>query len=226
MTFLVELFSGLMANFFVKSILRLALSVLVGVLIGSERAKHGRAAGMRTHALVALGACLTSLMSIYVSDVLGSGGDVMRISAQVISGIGFLGAGMIIIKNNDIITGLTTAAGVWTTSIIGIAIGYGFYAGAIITTMLFLISIIIFTRFEKEKKATELIYVEINDLYKTNETIDEVSKKINSEITYTVIPPKSGFQGNLGLMITISRQIKFDITCLCEIEHVVFVTEE
>jgi putative Mg2+ transporter-C (MgtC) family protein len=55
---------------------------------------------MRTHALVALGACLTSLMSVYLSDVLGTGGDVMRISAQVVSGIGFLGAGMIIIKNN------------------------------------------------------------------------------------------------------------------------------
>lgn len=224
--FLVELFLGLLENFFVKSVLRLAISVLVGVLIGSERAKHGRAAGMRTHVLVALGACLTSLMSIYVSDVLGAGGDVMRISAQVISGIGFLGAGMIIIKNNDIITGLTTAAGVWTTSIIGIALGYGFYVGAIITTVLFLISIIIFTRFEKEKKATELVYVEINDLYKTNETIVEISKMINSEITYTVMPPKSGFQGNLGLMITISKQVKFDITCLCEIENVVLVAEE
>ena len=145
MAFFGELVSGLMGNFFVKSVLRLALSVVVGVLIGSERAKHGRAAGMRTHALVALGACLTSLMSIFVSDILGAGGDVMRISAQVISGIGFLGAGMIIIKNNDIITGLTTAAGVWTTSIIGISLGYGFYTGAIVTTVLFLISIIIFT---------------------------------------------------------------------------------
>lgn len=221
-----ELFSGLFANFFIKSIIRLTLSVVVGVLIGSERAKHGRAAGMRTHALVALGACLTSLMSIYVSEILGTGGDVMRISAQVISGIGFLGAGMIIIKNNDIITGLTTAAGVWTTGIIGIAIGYGFYLGAIITTVLFLISIIIFTRFEKQKRSTEIVYVEVDDLYKTNQTMDKISEKINSEITFSVIPPKSGTQGNLGLIITISNQIKFDINCLCEIEHVVFVVEE
>ncbi len=226
MAFLGELFSGLFANFFIKSIIRLTLSVVVGVLIGSERAKHGRAAGMRTHALVALGACLTSLMSIYVSDILGTGGDVMRISAQVISGIGFLGAGMIIIKNNDIITGLTTAAGVWTTGIIGIAIGYGFYLGAIVTTVLFLISIIIFTRFEKQKRSTEIVYVELDNLYKTNQTMDKISKKINSEITFSVIPPKSGTQGDLGLIITISNQIKFDINCLCEIEHVVFVVEE
>lgn len=213
-------------QFLIESFVRLLLSVAIGLVIGSERARHGRAAGMRTHVLVALGACLTSLMSIYVSDVLGIGGDVMRISAQVISGIGFLGAGMIIIKNNDIITGLTTAAGVWTTSIIGIALGYGFYTGAIICAMLFMASILIFAKFERRKKSTELVYVEINDLYKANQTIDKIHKLIDCEITYTVMPPKSGFQGNLGLMITVSKQIKFDITCLCEIESVVFVAEE
>ena len=87
--------------FLLKIVIRLILSVIVGLIIGSERAKHGRAAGMRTHTLVALGACLTSLMSVYLSEVVGVQGDIMRISAQVISGIGFLGAGMIIIKNND-----------------------------------------------------------------------------------------------------------------------------
>lgn len=107
---------------------RSILSVIIGGLIGSERARHGRAAGMRTHILVCLGSALTSMMSVYVSQILGNGGDILRIPAQVISGIGFLGAGMIILKNNNVITGLTTAAGVWTTSIIGIAVGYGFYS--------------------------------------------------------------------------------------------------
>ena len=88
--------------FLLKAFLRLFASVVIGLIIGGERAKHGRAAGMRTHTLVALGACLTSLMSVYINEVLGTGGDIMRISAQVVSGIGFLGAGMIIIKNNDI----------------------------------------------------------------------------------------------------------------------------
>ncbi len=213
-------------KFLIESAVRLILSVVIGVIIGSERAKHGRAAGMRTHALVALGACLTSLMSVYISKYIGSDGDVMRISAQVISGIGFLGAGMIIIKNNDIITGLTTAAGVWTTSIIGIALGYGFYTGAIIGAILFLVSIVIFTRFEKKKRATEIIYVEINDLYKANQTVAEISKALNTEFAYTVMPPKSAYQGNLGILITISKQIKIDITNLCEIENVVYVCEE
>lgn len=213
-------------KFLIEVVIRLVLSVVVGVLIGSERAKHGRAAGMRTHVLVALGACLTSLMSIYVSDILGAGGDVMRISAQVISGIGFLGAGMIIIKNNDIITGLTTAAGVWTTSIIGIALGYGFYIGAIITTILFLVAIIIFTRFEKRKRSTEMVYIELNDLYKTNATIEKIKKVLNTEFTYVAIPPRSEYQGNLGIMITIANRVDLDVNALCEIENVVFVCEE
>ena len=66
---------------------------------------------------------------MFVSDVLGNNGDVFRIPAQVVSGIGFLGAGMIILKNNNMITGLTTAAGVWTTATIGVALGYGYYVG-------------------------------------------------------------------------------------------------
>lgn len=226
MAFIRELFFGLTASFAVKAFLRLALSVIVGVLIGSERAKHGRAAGMRTHVLVALGACLTSLMSLYVSDVIGAGGDVMRISAQVISGIGFLGAGMIIIKNNDIITGLTTAAGVWTTGIIGIALGYGFYSGAIICTVLFLIAIIVFTRFEKRKRSTEMVYIELDELYKVNNTIKQIEKVIDTEFSYSVLPPRSGFQGNLGVMITIVDRVDLDINRLCEIENVVYVCEE
>jgi len=224
MAFLNEFFSAHI--FLFKVIIRLSLSIIIGVLIGSERAKHGRAAGMRTHALVALGACMTSLMSIYISEVLGVGGDVMRISAQVISGIGFLGAGMIIIKNNDIITGLTTAAGVWTTSIIGIALGYGFYSGAIIGAALFLVSIIVFTKFEKRRKSTEVIYVEIDDMHKTNETVEKILNLFEVKVTYFIVPPKSKLGGNIGIMITVPERIKFDINKSCEIENVAYSCEE
>ena len=210
--------------FLLKVVLRLFASLVIGVLIGKERANHGRAAGMRTHALVALGACLTSLMSVYLSDVLGTGGDVMRISAQVVSGIGFLGAGMIIIKNNDIITGLTTAAGVWTTSIIGIALGYGFYEGAIICTVLFLLAVILFSRFEKRRKPVETVYVEIDDLYKTNEVVDKIIELLGGDLTYNVIPAKSGTNGHIGLIIISGKIIQ--ISHFREIPSVAFVTEE
>ncbi|MBQ0083828.1 MAG: MgtC/SapB family protein [Clostridiales bacterium] len=133
-------------------LIRTVMAVVLGGLIGNERARHGRAAGMRTHILVCLGAAMTSMTSIFVSS-LGIEGDFFRISAQVVSGIGFIGAGMIILKNGNIITGLTTAAGVWTTGTIGIAVGYGFYWGALIVAAMFLITIILFARFEKKEKA-------------------------------------------------------------------------
>lgn len=209
--------------FLLKIAIRLILSVIVGLIIGSERAKHGRAAGMRTHTLVALGACLTSLMSVYLSEVVGVQGDIMRISAQVISGIGFLGAGMIIIKNNDIITGLTTAAGVWTTSIIGISLGYGFYTGAIICTVLFLISVVLFSKFEKRKKPAETVYVEISDLYKTNNVVDEIVEILNGDLSYNVIPAKSGTLGHIGLIVISGKVV--DIEILRKVEAVAFVTE-
>ena len=100
-----------MQQMILSTVLRSLAAVIIGGLIGSERARHGRAAGMRTHILVCLGSCMTSMTSVFVSDIMGNNGDVFRISAQVVSGIGFLGAGMIILKNNNMITGLTTAAG-------------------------------------------------------------------------------------------------------------------
>ena len=212
-------------DFTLKVLVRSVLAVIIGILIGSERARHGRAAGMRTHILVCLGSALTSMISIYVSNATGSG-DVLRISAQVISGIGFLGAGMIILKNNNVITGLTTAAGVWTTSIIGIAVGYGFYSGAIITTVLFLTTIILFSKLERRKKATEVIYIEIDDMYKTNSIINSVTTMLNTELSHKTMAPKSGCQGHLGINIVIEKRLNFDIERLCDIENIVFVEED
>ena len=113
-----------MKEMLLQTVMRALAAVVIGGLLGSERARHGRAAGMRTHILVCLGSCMTAMTSMFVHSFLGSG-DVFRIPAQVVSGIGFLGAGMIILKSNNIITGLTTAAGVWTTATIGVALGYG-----------------------------------------------------------------------------------------------------
>jgi putative Mg2+ transporter-C (MgtC) family protein len=211
-------------RFLLEVLLRLFLAVVIGLLIGSERAKHGRAAGMRTHTLVALGSCLTSLMSVYISQILGSSGDIMRISAQVVSGIGFLGAGMIIIKNNDIITGLTTAAGVWTTSIIGIALGYGFYEGAILCTGFFLLAVILFSKFEKRRRPAETIYVEISDLYKTNDVVDDITEMMDGDLTYTIVPAKSGTNGHVGLIIILGQAV--DSKIFRKIDAVAFVTEE
>jgi len=213
-------------EFILQVFLRSLFAVIIGGLIGSERAKHGRAAGMRTHILVCLGSCLTSMISIFAAQYLGNNGDLTRISAQVISGIGFLGAGMIILKNNNVITGLTTAAGVWTTSVIGIALGFGFYAGAVIVTVLFLIAIILFARFERKKKSTEVFYIEIDDMYETNRIMQDITKKLNMSYSHHINAPKSMCQGHLGINLVLDKHIKFDILELLEIKGIVFVEEE
>ena len=215
-----------MQQMILNTVLRALAAVVIGGLIGSERARHGRAAGMRTHILVCLGACMTSMTSMFVSDVLGNNGDVFRIPAQVVSGIGFLGAGMIILKNNNMITGLTTAAGVWTTATIGVALGYGFYIGAVIVTLLFLGTIILFARFERKRKSAEVIYIEIDDLYKVNAVLSKLREGIPESFTYQIFAPKSEKNGNIGMNIVIDKRIDFEISSLCNIENVAYAIEE
>ncbi len=206
--------------------IRAVLAVLIGCLIGAERAKHGRAAGMRTHILVCLGAAMTSMTSIFVAEVLGNGGDVLRIPAQVISGIGFLGAGMIILKNNNMIVGLTTAAGIWATATIGIAIGYGFCFGAVLVTMLLMLSVNLFARLERRRKNAETIYIEIDNMYETNKIIGELRELLNGAFNVQIIPPKSGFSGNLGLCLTFERKVELDLSKISVIDHVVYIAED
>ena len=215
-----------MQQMILNTVLRALAAVVIGGLIGSERARHGRAAGMRTHILVCLGACMTSMTSMFVSDALGNNGDVFRIPAQVVSGIGFLGAGMIILKNNNIITGLTTAAGVWTTATIGVALGYGYYVGAAAVTVLFLSTIVLFARFERKRKSAEVIYIEIDNAYKVNAVLKELEREIPESFTYRIFAPKSGNQGSVGLNVVIDKRIDMDVSCLSSVENIVFAVEE
>lgn len=209
----------------IQTLIRSLAAVIIGGLIGSERARHGRAAGMRTHILVCLGSCMTAMTSMYFSQTLGIG-DASRIPAQVVSGIGFLGAGMIILKPNNVITGLTTAAGVWTTATIGIAVGYGYYIGALIVTALFLATIILFAKFERHRKSAEIIYIELDNLYKVNATLVELEKYIPEAFSYQIFAPKSNHSGNVGINLVIDKRIDLDISRLTEIENVVFAIEE
>ena len=215
-----------MQQMILSTVLRSLAAVVIGGLIGSERARHGRAAGMRTHILVCLGSCMTSMTSVFVSDIMGNNGDVFRIPAQVVSGIGFLGAGMIILKNNNMITGLTTAAGVWTTATIGVALGYGYYVGAVAVTVLFLSTIVLFARFERKRKAAEVIYIEIDNAYKVNKVLKELETAIPESFTYQIFAPKSGNRGSVGLNVVIDKRIDMDVSGLSSVENIVFAVEE
>ena len=180
--------------------LRLVLAMLFGGIIGLERGKQGRAAGMRTHTLVCLGATLATMIGFYAFKNIGSG-DPLRVAAQVVSGIGFLGVGTILLKGRFQITGLTTAAGLWCSAAIGIALGAGFYEGAIITFVCAVLTVTVIHRVESKlnKKYSRFgIYVEIVSDKHVREAIDFLSSQYNvTDIQVTT--PRSGSAGNVGI---------------------------
>lgn len=124
-------------------VLRLLLAAIFGALIGLERERKHWAAGLRTHMMVCVGACLIMIVSAFgFSDILGTPHvdlDPSRIAAQVVSGIGFIGAGAILFSKQETIRGITTASGIWTVAAIGLATGSGLYFAACITTLIALI---------------------------------------------------------------------------------------
>lgn len=121
-------------------ILRLVVASICGVVIGFERTNRAKEAGLRTHCIVACASCLIMLVSIYgFMDIEGINRDPARIAAQIVSGIGFLGAGMVFVKH-QMVSGLTTAAGIWATAGIGMAIGCGMYVVGIAGTLLILLA--------------------------------------------------------------------------------------
>jgi putative Mg2+ transporter-C (MgtC) family protein len=132
-------------------VLRLLVSFALGGVIGLERESHGRPAGFRTHILVATGSCLVTLVSIYsaTSATRGLDGvvDPTRIAANIITGIGFLGAGTIL-RDGMTVRGLTTAASLWVVAGIGLAVGFGFYMGAVLVAILVTLALVYLDRVE------------------------------------------------------------------------------
>lgn len=137
----------------VNSMFRLVLSMLLGMIVGAERKRKGQIAGIRTFALISMGSCLAMLLSIYVPQMyLGlKNGDPGRIAAQVITGIGFIGGGAMI-HMKGAVKGLTTAAGIWMTAIIGMAVGIGMYMISVGATILILLTLVTFEQYEKRRK--------------------------------------------------------------------------
>ncbi len=190
---------------------RLFLTVLCGGLIGMEREYKRRPAGFRTHILICMGASITTMTSEYVVTIMHYFTDIGRLGAQVVAGIGFIGAGCIIVTQRKRIKGLTTAAGLWTTAIIGLSIGAGFYEGGVAATFVILLAELVFAKFEYAivKSAPEMnVLMEYTDrdclervlenfkqhevkVLNLNITRSEASKKHNaSAIFYLRLPKK------------------------------------
>lgn len=145
---------------------RLCIATICGGLIGLERERKNRAAGFRTHMLVCIGSALAMSTNQYISQVFGIDNvDPTRIGAQVISGIGFLGAGTIIVTGRHQIKGLTTAAGLWASACMGLAIGIGFYEGAIVGCAFILIVVVGLQKLDSilyKRSYVMNIYVEVS----------------------------------------------------------------
>lgn len=168
---MLTLFDGLRDVTIASVALRMILAVACGGVIGIEREYKRRPAGFRTHILICLGAAMTTLTSQYLYLVRGQYTDMARLGAQVVAGIGFIGAGTIIVTRRQRVKGLTTAAGLWAAAIIGLALGGGFYEGGLFATVLIMVAELFFSRVEYRmlKNAPEVnLYVEYTD----NKTMD------------------------------------------------------
>jgi putative Mg2+ transporter-C (MgtC) family protein len=143
--------------------LRLVVAVICGGALGLERGMKNRPAGMRTYMLVCVGSCLIMLTNQYLFQVTQTG-DPMRLGAQVVSGIGFLGAGTIVVTRHNRIKGLTTAAGLWSSAGVGLALGVGFYEAALIAGLAIFVVMTLLQRWDdnlhSKARAVE-IYVEL-----------------------------------------------------------------
>lgn len=170
-----------------SAIFRLFLSLVLGSLIGIERKRKGQMAGLRTFALIAMGSCVAMMLSIYVcQETVGLlRGDPSRIAAQVISGIGFLGAGAIIQMRGSV-RGLTTAAGIWIIATIGMAVGCGLYMVAIVTTILVLVVLTILEQIEHRVNVgneARTIRLKVRGIVKTIQPYRDVLTRFSIHLT-------------------------------------------
>ena len=214
----------------VTVLIRMILAMIIGGIIGLERSKHGRSAGMRTHILVCLGATLSALLGIYAVNH-GITTDPLRVSAQVVSGIGFLGAGLILIQNKSKIVGLTTAAGLWATAAIGLAVGYGLYEAAIVTVIVVVFAFTLMSRVEftmHRKRQRVLIYLELDGVACVKEMSETLRMDFGaSELQVT--PARSGRAEHVGMEALIRVHSKLSpeekIEKLHQLKHVIFALQ-
>lgn len=200
-------------------IVRLLLAVVVGGIIGLERAGTNHDAGLRTHVLVCLGAAVVMITSIELRSIVYY--DVGRIGAQVVSGIGFLGAGCILV-NGTKIKGLTTAAGLWATACIGLAIGCGFYYISIIAALIALLSVLVLkpisSRLQSHNKVDMDVFVTCDQ-----ETISKAVKAVSTRDVTILDTQKDGDGYHIRLRASADSENDLAV-CLFKIKGVNGVT--
>lgn len=181
--FLLGLYHTDTAQYLLGAVLKLSLTVLFSGIIGYEREHSHRPAGFRTHILVAIGAALVMMTSKYIfQEYEGlTSFDPTRLGAQVISGIGFLGAGTIL-REGFSVKGLTTAASVWAVSCIGLAVGAGYYTGAVVATVVIYLTLNTFKRFIARSNHSKNLYIEAENMSKQAAEIGAIVKRYGGNL--------------------------------------------
>ena len=161
-----------------NAVFKLTLSLLLGCIVGLERKRKGQIAGLRTFALISMGATLAMILSIYIpQEYMGlKNGDPGRVAAQVITGVGFLGAGAIIQMKGSV-RGLTTAAGIWMVATIGMAVGVGMYAVSVIATLLIIFILVTLERYEHKLnigQESKIVRVKVKGIMGTQSDYSEI----------------------------------------------------
>jgi putative Mg2+ transporter-C (MgtC) family protein len=180
---------------------RMGLAAVLGGIIGYERQHSHRPAGLRTHVLVAVGAALVMCTSEYVVLCTGAT-DVTRMGAQVISGIGFLGAGTIL-RKGFMVEGLTTAASLWAVSCVGLAAGIGFWAGALIATAVLFIILNYVKKLRNRLSTIRTIDIGVNDAYHVSERVAEIFHVCGADLRSLEIL----FPDDSGPFLTMSKDV-------------------
>ena len=200
---------------FLSILVRICLSIVVGGILGMERGRKNRPAGLRTYILVCLGSSLVMMTNQYVYLIYQTG-DPTRLGAQVISGVGFLGAGTIILTGRNKIMGITTAAGLWTAACSGLAIGVGFYEGAVLGGIVIAFTVSGMLKFyiwlRKKSKYLEL-YIEYNAEKGAFSSFLQYAREHQFDVKNIQISKgymwqnSEGVQRTLSYIVTVSSQV-------------------
>lgn len=191
-------------------IIKIALALLLGGILGYERGMKNRPAGFRTYMLVCLGATIVMMTNQYIFRFY-NGGDIVRMGAQVISGIGFLGAGTIMVTGRQQIKGITTAAGMWTAACCGLAIGIGFYEGAVLggITIFFVMSGFNKLEINFRKKSPIIdIYLEYTSTKNLSNFLAEVRNHELEVISIQMNGNRASQEGDMCIIMNIESHVK------------------
>lgn len=215
----------------VNVVIKITLALICGGVLGVERGRKKRPAGFRTYMLVCLGATLVMMTNEHLFKMTGTG-DMARLGAQVISGIGFLGAGTIITTGGNRVKGLTTAAGLWAAACIGLAIGSGYYEGAIFGTLAIILIMVVFHRLDRRfARSTKLLilYIEFAKMSSVRGLINFAKEQGIKVEDVEVESASSMMDAKIAAVVTLGLPVKENhedvIEKICAVEGVIIAEE-